>query len=92
MHGQTLSYFEVLTEPLMGTISEETLIVHGDWEEFFPLEIAVRMYRAIPDAYLWIVPNGNNGLLFEVWGGSFPGSRPFMRVLQKFLSGKWSQH
>jgi len=79
------------TEPLMGTISAETLIVHGDRDEFFPLEIAVQMYRAIPDAYLWIVPNGNHGLLFDVWGGSFPGSGAFMDVLQEFLAGEWSQ-
>ncbi|WP_158551519.1 alpha/beta fold hydrolase [Rhodohalobacter sp. SW132] len=79
------------TEPLMGTISAETLIVHGDRDEHFPMEIAVRMYRAIPDAYLWIVPNGNHGLLFEGWGGSFPGSGEFIHVMQEFLSGEWSQ-
>ena len=79
------------TEPLMGKISAETLIVHGDRVEHFPMEIAVQMYRAIPNAYLWIVPNRNHGLLFDVWGGSFPGSREFIHVLQEFLAGEWSQ-
>ncbi len=78
------------TAPFLGTISAETLIVHGDRDEHFPVEIALEMYRAIPTAYLWIVPNGNHALVFEVWDGSLPGAESFLPTLQDFLSGSWS--
>ncbi len=49
-----------LTPPLLGSIRARTLIVHGDRDEFFPVNIPVEMYRAIPGAALWIVPNGGH--------------------------------
>jgi pimeloyl-ACP methyl ester carboxylesterase len=78
------------TAPLLGTISAETLIVHGDRDEHFPVEIALQMYRAIPNAYLWVVPNGNHALPFDVWEGSFPGGQSFVPTLREFLSNEWS--
>ncbi len=41
-------------------IKAETLIVHGDRDEFFPVAIPVAMYSAIPKAQLWIVPGGDH--------------------------------
>jgi len=46
--------------PLLGSIKARTLIVHGDRDELFPINIPVEMYRAIPGAALWIVPNGGH--------------------------------
>jgi pimeloyl-ACP methyl ester carboxylesterase len=40
------------TEPYFSTITARTLIVHGDCDEFFPVNLAVAMYRAIPGAAL----------------------------------------
>ncbi|XZE53600.1 alpha/beta fold hydrolase [Planctomycetaceae bacterium SH139] len=48
------------TVPFLGTIRARTLIVHGDRDEFFPVEIPVEMYTSIPNASLWIVPNGGH--------------------------------
>lgn len=48
------------TPPLLSTISARTLIIHGDRDPFFPVSIPVEEYLAIPDAYLWIVPNGGH--------------------------------
>ncbi len=76
------------TAPFLGTISAETLIVHGDRDEYFPVEIALEMYRAIPHSYLWVPPNANHHLLF--WGSTFPGAESFLAVLQGFLAGEWS--
>jgi pimeloyl-ACP methyl ester carboxylesterase len=50
------------TPPYLSTITARTLILHGDRDQFFPVEIALEMYRAIPDSYLWIVPNGRHGI------------------------------
>ncbi|BAV07918.1 beta-ketoadipate enol-lactone hydrolase [Filimonas lacunae] len=40
----------------MSAITARTLVVHGDRDNFFPVEIRVNMYHSIPDAALWIIP------------------------------------
>jgi len=40
------------TPPLLATITARTLIVHGDRDPLYPVELALEMYRAIPDAAL----------------------------------------
>ena len=44
----------------LAKIRAETLIVHGDRDEFFPVSIPVNMYRAIPKSQLWIVRGGDH--------------------------------
>jgi pimeloyl-ACP methyl ester carboxylesterase len=53
------------TPPYLSTVSARTLIVHGDRDPFFPVEIPVGLYRAIPEAALWIVPGGGHTAIFE---------------------------
>lgn len=52
------------TPPLLATISARTLIVHGDRDPLYPVQLAVEMYQAIPDASLWVVPGGGHGPIF----------------------------
>jgi pimeloyl-ACP methyl ester carboxylesterase len=59
------------TPPLLGSITARTLIVHGDRDEFFPVSIPVEMYRAIPEAALWIVPAGGHVPVFGAHLGEF---------------------
>lgn len=68
------------TAPYLSTISARTLIVHGDRDEFFPVEIPVEMYRAIPKAQLWIIPEGDHVPIFHP-------SVPFAPTALTFLSG-----
>lgn len=44
----------------LSTIKAQSLIVHGDRDEFFPVTIPVTMYSAIPNSELWIVPGGDH--------------------------------
>ena len=67
------------TAPLLGTIRARTLIVHGDRDEFFPVDIPVRMYRTIPEAALWIIPRGDH---VPIFGRHF---REFLQVTADFL-------
>lgn len=67
------------TAPYLGTIKARTLIVHGDRDEFFPVNIPVAMYQAIPGSALWIVPNGGHVPIF----GSH--LREFVDVTLRFL-------
>jgi pimeloyl-ACP methyl ester carboxylesterase len=53
------------TRPYLSTIRARTLIVHGDRDAFFPVEIPLEMYRSIPNAELWIVPNGGHVPIFQ---------------------------
>lgn len=48
------------TTPYLSTIRARTFIVHGERDRRFPINVAIEMYKAIPDSYLWIVPNGGH--------------------------------
>lgn len=69
-----------LTPPYLGTIKARTLIVHGDRDEFFPVEIPVEIYRSIPKSQLWIVPNGDH---VPIYG---PRTAEFLRIVRSFLT------
>jgi pimeloyl-ACP methyl ester carboxylesterase len=53
-----------LTPPHLATITARTLIVYGDRDPLYPIEMAVEMYRAIPGAALRVVPGGGHGPIF----------------------------
>jgi pimeloyl-ACP methyl ester carboxylesterase len=59
------------TPPLLATIRARTLIVHGDRDPFYPVELALEMYRAIPRSSLWVVPDGWHGPIFGAMAGAF---------------------
>ena len=71
--------------PLLGSIKARTLIVHGDRDEFFPVNIPVEMYRAIPEAALWIVPNGGHIPFFAGIWPPWRQLREFQDVTMAFL-------
>ena len=53
-----------LTPPALSKITAPTLIVYGDRDPLYPVEMAVEMYRAIPRSALCVVPNGGHGPVF----------------------------
>lgn len=53
------------TAQSLSAITARTLVVHGDRDAFFPVEIAVSLYRSIPDAALWIVPGGDHVPVYD---------------------------
>ena len=69
------------TPPYLSTIKAKTLIVHGDRDGFFPVDIPVTMYTSIPNSYLWIMPNMGHDLV--------QASEYFIQTISDFLSGKW---
>lgn len=52
------------TAASLSGITAATLIVYGDRDPLYPVEMAVEMYRAIPRSALWVVPNGGHGPVF----------------------------
>jgi pimeloyl-ACP methyl ester carboxylesterase len=78
------SYGDVnFTPPYLSTITADTLIVFGDRDPFYPVSIALDMYRSIPRSSLWIVPNGGHG---PVFGEAAPR---FVATVLEFLRGDW---
>ena len=59
------------TSESLATIRARTLIVHGDRDPLYPVELALEMYRAIPESQLWVVPNGGHGPIFGEQAAAF---------------------
>lgn len=56
------------TPPYLSTIRARTLIVQGDRDPLYPVELSVEMARAIPQSQLWILPNAGHGpVVGEKW-------------------------
>ncbi len=62
----------------LSTIRARTLVVHGDRDAFFPVEIPLNIYHAIPDAALWIIPGGDHVPVFDA-------TVPFTETALRFL-------
>jgi pimeloyl-ACP methyl ester carboxylesterase len=59
------------TPPQLGTVTARTLIVHGDRDPLYPLELAIELFRGIPHSALWIVPYGAHGPIFGANASQF---------------------
>lgn len=68
------------TPQSLGSISARTLIIHGDRDHLFPVEIAVTLYRGIRDSQLFIVPNGGHSLIGNP--AVMPAARAFLSPTQ----------
>ncbi|MFS2032426.1 alpha/beta fold hydrolase [Polaromonas sp. CT11-55] len=66
------------TAQRLSTITARTLVVHGDRDAFFPVEIPVSLYRSIPDAELWIIPGGDHVPIYD-------STVPFTSTALRFL-------
>jgi len=79
-HDMANSYDDMnFNAAALASISASTLIVYGDRDFLYPVEMGVEMYRAIPNSALWIVPNGGHGPVF------MEAVPQFAQVAVKFL-------
>lgn len=67
--------------PYLKTISAKTLIIHGDRDFAYPIDMATEMYKSIPNSYLWIVPNGGH------WPFDQNNYESFIKTTINFLTG-----
>ena len=84
---QLLSQFNALaendddmnfTKESLSIITARTLIVHGDRDNFFPVEIPLNLYRSIPNSELWIIPGSDHSAIFDA-------ATPFASTALRFL-------
>lgn len=68
------------TPPYLSTVQARTLIVQGDRDPLYPVEISVEMARAIPQSSLWIIPNSGHGpVIGERWTEFLKTAAAFLR-------------
>lgn len=72
------------TPSLLSTIEARTLIVQGDRDPLYPVELSVDMAKAIPGSRLWIIAGGGHG---PVIGEKWP---EFLKISKEFLTGNAS--
>jgi len=77
------------TPPYLSTITARTLIVHGDRDPLYPVNLAMEIHAAIPGSYLWVIPNGGHGPIFGEHTGSGESTSRFAETSLAFLRGKW---
>ena len=83
-HSMAFSYNDMnFTFPYLSQIKCPTLIIHGDRDKFFAVEIPVEMFKAIPNSFLWIIPNGGH---LPNWNALW--SDKFLEVSKLFLAGE----
>lgn len=67
------------TAASLSRITARALIVHGDRDPLYPVELAVELLRGIPNSALCVVPNGGHGPIFG------EQAAPFVRMAAAFL-------
>ena len=67
------------TSEMLSKIQTKTLIVQGDRDPIYPIELTIEMYKSIPNAYLWIIPNGGHVPI------SADSTQEFISYLEKFM-------
>jgi pimeloyl-ACP methyl ester carboxylesterase len=73
------------TPPYLSTITARTLIVHGDRDPLYPVNLAMEMYAAIPRSALWVIPNGGHGPIFGEHTGTGEATARFAETALAFL-------
>lgn len=53
------------TESDLAKITAKTLLIQGDHDFLYPIDITIDMFKSIPNAALWIVPNAGHVPLIE---------------------------
>jgi pimeloyl-ACP methyl ester carboxylesterase len=67
------------TAERLATITARTLVVSGDRDPLYPVELAVELFRGIPGSSLWVVPGGGHGPIY------LSEREAFVRVALPFL-------
>jgi pimeloyl-ACP methyl ester carboxylesterase len=69
------------TDERLGEITADALIVSGDRDPLYPVELAVDLYRGIPHAALYVVPGGGHSPVFLSERQAFlQRALPFLRA------------
>lgn len=59
------------TPAQLGALHTPTLVIYGDRDPLYPVELGVELYRALPRAQLCVVPGGGHGPIFAAQAPAF---------------------
>lgn len=77
-----------ITPEELATVAGRTLLIVGDRDPLVPLHAVMEMYRALPRAALWVVPDEGHAAIWPDWGGSAQTASIFPDVVTPFLGTK----
>lgn len=83
--ASTLAFAEdyddlAFTPPRLATIQARTLIIQGDRDPLYPVDLSVEMAKAIPKSSLWIIPGTGHGpVIGQRWQDFLETSASFLR-------------
>jgi pimeloyl-ACP methyl ester carboxylesterase len=82
-HAMAETSDEVLFTRALQKITARTLIVFGDADPLYPVQLGRELCEAIPRSALWVVPNGGHGPVFGTHAAEFVANAI------SFLNGNW---
>jgi hypothetical protein len=71
------------------TLSKLTSPIYLVWEDgddLFPVEIAVELYKNLPDSRLWVIPGQGHTPLWTIMGGDEYASASFPGIAEEFFT------
>lgn len=77
---------EHIMAEMLKSLPTNTLIIWGDSDPAFPLEIPMEMYRSLSNAALWIIPLQGHAPLWTDMGGDASAAASFVNIAEEFLS------
>lgn len=77
---------EVVTPEMLASLSVRTLLVWGDRDEVLPLDIPLEMYRLLPHASLWVIPEQGHVPIWPEMGGDPKAAERFLEIAGDFLA------
>jgi pimeloyl-ACP methyl ester carboxylesterase len=84
-HSLALNYWDPnFTPPLLSKISASTLIIFGDRDSAFSVELALEQNKYIGNSSLWVIPNSGHSLVF--YDASPALQKEFIRITLDFLN------
>src|SRR5690606_1590713 len=76
---------EVFSVDEIGEIQIPVLMIFGDRDTFYPMEIPTEMYYALPNASLWIVPDQGHTPVWKIMGADDLTTRQFSEQVLTFF-------
>lgn len=85
-----------MSDSSLAAIRARTLIIQGDRDEVFPLEVPLDLYRKINGSQLWIIPNADHNAVFwqdvvpngVAYTGNSAANESFAQLVVAFLEQK----
>ncbi len=85
-----------MSDSSLAAITARALVIQGDRDEVFPLEVPLDLYRKINGSQLWVIPNADHNAVFwqdvvpkgVAYSGNLAANETFAQLVGAFLEQK----